>query len=118
MVDRGPVRLAAQDISKSFGSTLANDRVSLSVAVGEIVGLVGENGAGKSTLVRILSGVYRSDAGEVAVDGRPCHFGNPRDALAAGIASIPQELHLVPAQSVAENLTLDGPPVRSVLGVP
>ena len=79
---------------------------------GEIHALVGENGAGKSTLVRILGGVHRPDAGEIAVDGRPCHFGNPHDAIAAGIATIPQELRLVPALSVAENLTLDDPPVR------
>src|SRR4029077_14695725 len=70
------------------------------------------------TLVRILGGVHRSDAGEIAVDGHDCHFNNPHDAIAAGIATIPQELRLVPALSNAENLTLDDPPVRSVLGLP
>jgi ABC-type sugar transport system ATPase subunit len=109
---------SARGIAKSFGATRALDRVDFDVLPGEIHALVGENGAGKSTLVRILGGVHRPDAGEIAVDGRPCQFGNPHDAIVAGIATIPQELRLIPALSVAENLTLDDPPVRAVLGVP
>ena len=109
---------SARGIAKHFGATRALDNVDFDVMPGEIHALVGENGAGKSTLVRILGGVHRPDAGEIAVDGRPCHFSNPHDAIAAGIATIPQELRLVPALSVAENLTLDDPPVRAVLGVP
>lgn len=110
--------VTASGIARRFGATRALDDVDFDVMPGEIHALVGENGAGKSTLVRILSGVYRPDAGGVAVDGQRCHFGNPRDALAAGIASIPQELRLVPALSVAENVTLGHQPVRPVLGVP
>src|SRR5689334_19713999 len=109
---------SARGIAKSFGATRALDRVDFDVLPGEIHALVGENGAGKSTLVRILGGVHRPDAGEIAVDGRPCQFGNPHDAIVAGIATIPQELRLIPALSVAENLTLDDPPVRMMLGVP
>jgi ABC-type sugar transport system ATPase subunit len=109
---------SACGIAKSFGATRALDRVDFDVMPGEIHALVGENGAGKSTLVRILGGVHRPDAGEIAVDGRSCHFGNPHDAIVAGIATIPQELRLIPALSVAENLTLDDPPVRAVLGMP
>src|SRR5258708_19795241 len=109
---------SARGIAKSFGATQALDNVDFDVMPGEIHALVGENGAGKSTLVRILGGVHRPDAGEIAVDGRPCQFGNPHDAIVAGIATIPQELRLIPALSVAENLTLDDPPVRAVLGVP
>jgi ribose transport system ATP-binding protein len=109
---------SARGIAKSFGATRALDRVDFDVMPGEIHALVGENGAGKSTLVRILGGVHRPDAGEIAVDGRPCQFGNPHDAIVAGIATIPQELRLIPALSIAENLTLDDPPVRTVLGVP
>src|SRR4051812_14977474 len=108
---------SASGIIKNFGATRALDHVDFDIMPGEIHALVGENGAGKSTLVRVLSGVHRPDRGEVAVGGRPCHFGNPHDAIAAGIATIPQELRLVPALSVAENLTLDDPPVRRVLGV-
>jgi ABC-type sugar transport system ATPase subunit len=109
---------SARGIAKSFGATRALDHVDFDVMPGEVHALVGENGAGKSTLVRILGGVHRPDAGEIAVDGRPCHFGNPHDAIVAGIATIPQELRLIPALSVAENLTLDDPPVRAVLGMP
>ena len=109
---------SARGIAKSFGATRALDGVDFDVMPGEIHALVGENGAGKSTLVRILGGVHRPDAGEIAVDGRPCHFGSPHDAIVAGIATIPQELRLVPALSVAENLTLGDPPVRCVLGLP
>jgi ribose transport system ATP-binding protein len=109
---------SARGIAKSFGATQALDRVDFDVMPGEIHALVAENGAGKSTLVRILGGVHRPDAGEIAVDGRPCHFGNPHDAIVAGIATIPQDLQLIPALSVAENLTLNDPPVRAVLGMP
>jgi ribose transport system ATP-binding protein len=109
---------SAKNIFKHFGATQALDGVAFNVMAGEIHALVGENGAGKSTLVRILGGVYQPDSGELFVDGEPCHFANPHDAIAAGIVTIPQELRLVPALSVAENLTLDDPPVRFVLGVP
>jgi ABC-type sugar transport system ATPase subunit len=111
------VTISARSVSKDFGATRALDNVDFDVAPGEIHALVGENGAGKSTLVRILGGVHQPDAGEIAVDGTPVRFNNPHDAIAAGIATIPQELRLVPALSVAENLTLDDPPVRLVLGV-
>src|SRR5882757_9626132 len=107
---------SAHGIAKNFRATRALDRVDFDVMPGEIHALVGENGAGKSTLVRILGGVHRPDAGEIAVDGRLCHFSNPHDAIAAGIATIPQELRLVPALSVADVLLKNEPPVRSVFG--
>jgi ABC-type sugar transport system ATPase subunit len=110
--------VSARGVSKHFGATRALDSVDFDVMPGEIHALVGENGAGKSTLVRILGGAHRPDVGEVAVDGEPRRFAGPHDAIAAGIANIPQELRLVPALSVAENLTLDGPPVRWRFGVP
>src|SRR5271170_6716059 len=109
--------VSARGISKQFGATRALDGVDFDVLPGELHALVGENGAGKSTLVRILGGVYRPHQGEVAVAGRICHFNVPRDAIAAGIITIPQELRLVPALSIAENLTLGDPPLRRVLGV-
>ncbi len=79
---------------------------------GEIHAIVGENGAGKSTLIRILGGVHRPDHGEIFVAGRACRFASPHDAIAAGIVTIPQELRLVPALSVAENIALGDLPVR------
>jgi ABC-type sugar transport system ATPase subunit len=108
---------SARGIVKQFGATRALDGVDFDVLPGEVHALVGENGAGKSTLVRILGGVHQPDRGEIAVDGRPCRFSGPRDAIAAGIVTIPQELRLVPTLSVAENLTLGDPPQRRVLGV-
>jgi len=102
----------ARAISKRFGATLALDGINFDVQLGELHALVGENGAGKSTLVRILSGVHRPDRGDILLDGMLCDFKNPRDAIAAGILTIPQELRLVPSLSVAENLALGDPPVR------
>ena len=92
----------AEAIGKQFGATLALDGVDFDVAFGEIHAIVGENGAGKSTLIRILGGVHRPDSGVIRVDGQERHFASPRDAIAAGIVTIPQELRLVPALSIAE----------------
>src|SRR5271155_626615 len=109
--------VSASGLAKQFGATRALDQVDFDVLPGEVHALVGENGAGKSTLVRILGGVHRPDRGVIAVNGQPSHFSGPRDAIAAGIVTIPQELRLVPALSVSENLTLGDPPVRRLLGV-
>src|SRR5262249_15956174 len=106
-----------RDLSKSFGATRALDSVDFDVAAGEIHALVGENGAGKSTLVRILGGVHRPDSGTLEVSGESPRLASPRAAIAAGIAIIPQELRLVPALSVAENLTLGDPPLRRFAGI-
>jgi ribose transport system ATP-binding protein len=108
---------SAHGLTKQFGATHALDGVDFDVQAAEVHALVGENGAGKSTLVRLLSGVYRPDQGEIAVEGIVRRFNGPRDAIAAGIITIPQELRLVPALSVAENLTLGDPPLRRVAGV-
>ena len=96
----------ARGIFKRFGGVQALDDVSLEVRAGSIHGLVGENGAGKSTLAKIIGGVYRPDAGELLVDGRHVSFHAPRDALDAGIATIAQEIALVPARTVLENVML------------
>jgi ABC-type sugar transport system ATPase subunit len=112
-----PPAAQARGISKQFGATRALDDVDFDVMPGEIHALVGENGAGKSTLVRILGGVYRPDAGKIMVDGKACNLHGPRDAISAGIATIPQELRLVPALSIAENVTLGDPPRSRMLGI-
>src|SRR6476661_4759563 len=103
---------AVESVTKRFGATVALDGVGFDVAAGEIHAVVGENGAGKSTLIRILGGVWRPDRGTVRVDGAERHFSSPRDAIAAGIVTIPQELRLVPALSIAENIALGDLPVR------
>ena len=108
--------LEADAVSKSFPGVVALDGVSLALHPGEAHGLVGENGAGKSTLIKLLTGVYRPDAGEVRFGGQPVSFAEPRDAWNAGISTIYQEINLVPQMSVARNLYL-GREHRSRLGL-
>ncbi|MCA9857606.1 MAG: ATP-binding cassette domain-containing protein, partial [Dehalococcoidia bacterium] len=83
--------LELRRIRKRFGPVLANDDVSLTIAPGEIHGLLGENGAGKSTLVKVLSGFLDRDGGEIALDGQPLNPRSPRDAIEAGIGILHQE---------------------------
>jgi ABC-type sugar transport system ATPase subunit len=111
------IAAGAQNVRKRFGATTALDGVSFEVAAGEIHALVGENGAGKSTLVRVLGGVVQPDDGAVTIGGREHRLGSPHDAIAAGIVTIPQELQLVPALSVAENLALGDLPARRLFGM-
>src|SRR5687767_2066044 len=98
--------LRFENISKSFPGVRALSDVSFGVAESSVHALMGENGAGKSTLLKILSGVYRADAGSLLIGGKPQSFRNTLDALRAGVAVIYQELQLVPQLSVAENLYL------------
>jgi ABC-type sugar transport system ATPase subunit len=94
------------NVSKRFGGVQALADVSITIGRGSIHGLVGENGAGKSTLAKIMGGVHQPDAGELLVDGESVRFTSPRGALAVGIASIAQEIALVPARTVLENVFL------------
>ena len=112
------VAAGAHTIGKRFGATTALDGVDFEVLTGEIHALVGENGAGKSTLVRILGGAVRPDEGQVTIAGRERRLTSPHDATVNGITTIPQELHLVPALSIAENLALGDPPLRRLFGLP
>ncbi|MBI3303000.1 MAG: ABC transporter ATP-binding protein [Deltaproteobacteria bacterium] len=95
-----------REISKTFPGVRALDRVSVDFHPGEIHAVLGENGAGKSTLMHVLSGLYRPDAGEIRLNGRPHAFASPRTALAAGIAMVHQHFMLVPTLTVAENVLL------------
>lgn len=97
-------------ITKRFGNVLANDAVDLDLLPGEIHGLLGENGSGKTTLMNILYGFYRPDAGEIRLRERRVQWQRPKQALANGIAMIPQQFRLVPNLTVAENVAmgLDG----------
>ena len=106
MSDKGFPRLEMRNIQKSFGATIALDKVDFSVWPGEVHALVGENGAGKSTLMKILSGVYRPDDGEMLLDGKPFRPQNPLQARHKGIGMIYQELSLVPHLNVEENILL------------
>ena len=97
----------ARDVSKGFPGVKALQSVSLSLAKGSIHALLGENGAGKSTLIKIVTGVYRPDAGELRLDGRRVSFASTRDAMAAGIGVVHQERNLIPRFSVGENIMLE-----------
>ena len=110
--------IEARGLHKRFQATRALEDVSFAVEPGEIHALIGENGAGKSTLIKILGGVYRPDRGAVAVAGAPRRFAGPGEALASGIVTIPQEMRVVPALGVAENVLIGHLPMRRVLGLP
>ena len=99
-------RLTLKDITKSYGPVQVLHGVALVVQPGEVHGLLGENGAGKSTLLNILSGVIGKDGGSIEIDGVAVQIGSPREATAAGIAMIHQELQQVPELSVAQNIYL------------
>jgi general nucleoside transport system ATP-binding protein len=100
------MQLELRGITKRFPGVVANDRVDLRVAAGEIHGLLGENGAGKSTLMNILYGLYSADEGEILIDGEPVRLEGPGDAIAAGIGMVHQHFMLVPVFTVAENIVL------------
>jgi ABC-type sugar transport system ATPase subunit len=112
-VAAGPLGVVLRGISKRYGGAQALDDVSLTVKVGEIHALVGENGAGKSTLGKIIAGAVPPDGGEIVLDGRTVSFRAPRDAIREGIALIHQELALVPALSVLDNVFLGVEPAHS-----
>lgn len=98
--------LELQNISKSFPGVQALTNVSLTLRRGEVLALVGENGAGKSTLIRMLGGAHRPDSGTMQIDGRELQMNSPAEAMRAGIGVIYQELTLIPALSVCDNMFL------------
>ena len=102
-------------VSKSFPGVRALHDVSFTLRAGEVTALVGENGAGKSTIVKILTGIYSPDAGEITVGGQLRKFQSPRDSWAAGIAAIHQETVMFDELSVAENIFMGHMPRPSKL---
>jgi ABC-type sugar transport system ATPase subunit len=108
--------LRAVNLTKRFGGLVAVDNVSLDVNVGEVVGLVGDNGAGKSTLIKMISGVYRPDAGEIYFNDHQLTFSGPREARDMGIETIYQDLALAENLDVGSNIFLGREVKRPHLG--
>ncbi|PZS31876.1 MAG: sugar ABC transporter ATP-binding protein [Pseudonocardiales bacterium] len=108
----GDPLLELRNISKHFGSVIALKDISTTVRAGQVTCVLGDNGAGKSTLIKILSGVFAPDAGELLFDGAPAHFGSPRKALDAGIATVYQDLAMVPLMAVWRNFFLGSEPTK------
>src|SRR5438093_5061061 len=98
-------------VSKFFGTVRALRDVSVAVNPGEVLCILGDNGAGKSTLIKILSGVHRPDEGSYLVDGEETEFSSSRDARAKGIATVYQDLAIVPLMSIWRNFFLGAEPL-------
>jgi simple sugar transport system ATP-binding protein len=107
-----PTPLELRSVGVRYGNVPALSRVSTLVPAGEITCVLGENGSGKSTLVAVLSGLRRHDEGELLLDGRPVRFGSPRQARAAGIATVWEDLAVAPLLSVWRNFVLGAEPTR------
>jgi monosaccharide-transporting ATPase len=104
--------LVMRGIEKRFNGVPALSGASLEVGPGEVHALIGQNGAGKSTMIKILTGYYTKDAGEIWFNGAPFHADSPKNAQAGGISTIYQEINLVPYRSVAENIRIGHAPRR------
>lgn len=102
--------LEVRGITKYFGNVIALQSISLTVYAGEVLCLLGDNGAGKSTLIKILSGVHKPSEGLYLVEGQPVDFASPRDALDHGIATVYQDLAMIPLMSIARNFFLGSEP--------
>lgn len=103
-----------QQVSKRFGSVIALNHIDIKVNPGEVHCLLGDNGAGKSTLIKILSGVYQPTEGKILVAGKEVHFRSPRDASEYGVATVFQDLGLIPLMSISRNFFLGREPVNGI----
>jgi simple sugar transport system ATP-binding protein len=112
---RAPL-IEVRDLVKHFGPVVALAGVSLTVYAGEVHCLLGDNGAGKSTLIKTLSGVHRPTTGDFLFEGKPVRFSSPRDALDLGIATVFQDLAMIPLLSITRNFFMGREPVKTRLG--
>jgi len=101
-----------KNIEKHFGSVIALNGVSLEIYPGECHCLLGDNGAGKSTFIKTMSGVHKPTKGEILFEGTPMHFEDPRDAITAGIATVYQDLAMIPLMSVSRNFFMGNEPEK------
>ncbi|MCP4074590.1 MAG: sugar ABC transporter ATP-binding protein [Gammaproteobacteria bacterium] len=106
-----------RNIEKHFGSVIALAGVSVDVIPGECHCLLGDNGAGKSTFIKTMSGVHKPSAGEIFFEGKPMNFDSPRDSIDAGIATVYQDLAMIPLMSVARNFFMGNEPTRKIAGI-
>jgi len=109
--------LALENVSKRFGSVLALQNVTMRLKEGEVHCLLGDNGAGKSTLIKTLAGVHKPTDGQYMVDGKPVIFNSPSEALDMGVATVYQDLALVPLLSVARNFFMGREPMKKLFGM-
>lgn len=107
-----------RDAHKAYGAVEALRGSDLTVRAGEVHAICGDNGAGKTTLIKLISGVEVPDKGAITVRNAPSHFANPHDALAAGIATIHQDLGLAPRMAIYQNIFMGSEIVKRLLGVP
>jgi simple sugar transport system ATP-binding protein len=108
----GTPLLEVRNVSKYFGNVVALKDVSVQVGNNEVTCVLGDNGAGKSTFIKILSGVYRHDEGQLLIDGEDTHFSSPREAKERGIATVFQDLATVPLMSIWRNFFLGSEPTK------
>jgi len=105
------------NIEKHFGSVIALAGVTVAFFPGECHCLLGDNGAGKSTFIKTMSGVHKPTHGEIRFEGKPMQFDDPRDAIAAGIATVYQDLAMIPLMSVSRNFFMGNEPIRKIAGL-
>lgn len=103
-----------KNITKHFGSVIALAGVSVDIFPGECHCLLGDNGAGKSTFIKTMSGVHKPTSGEIFFEGKPLNFDDPRDALSAGIATVYQDLAMIPLMSVTRNFFMGNEPIKKI----
>ena len=106
--------IEVRNLVKHFGPVIALNGVSLSVEPGQVHCLLGDNGAGKSTLIKTLSGVHKATSGDYLVEGKPVSFNSPRDALDHGVATVYQDLAMIPLMSVMRNFFLGREPTKGI----
>ena len=105
------------NIEKHFGSVIALAGVTVEIFPGECHCLLGDNGAGKSTFIKTMSGVHKPTAGEIIFEGQPLQFADPRDAIDAGIATVYQDLAMIPLMSVSRNFFMGNEPIKKRAGL-
>ena len=106
-----------KEIEKHFGSVIALAGVTIDFYPGECHCLLGDNGAGKSTFIKTMSGVHKPTSGEIRFEGKPMNFDDPRDSIAAGIATVYQDLAMIPLMSVSRNFFMGNEPIKTRMGM-